>query len=178
MNHIYVNVVSLGPFVIVRVPRVAIRTRLGVAVRGQYRMVLNQRQFSTALTPLVHSLGEKAKDISYLSILAGEDDTDTQSNSVCEGAFSGEARLLGFRLYDWDGSQFVLVRPALESKEPQWRVHECEAFHNSRYEPKVTTYFHTQQEAETFAANSNRNTALERSELPGSRIWFSVCKRT
>jgi len=115
MQH-YLNVISAGPLIIVRLPWPR---------RVRWRDVLK------ALTALMAEHGYRQKDISAVEGMThyAPDDTprkvfrwnekvaaeDAALRERLAAAFAGDSRILPrFWLYDWDGTEFVLARPAAQ----------------------------------------------------------------
>jgi hypothetical protein len=114
MRH-YLNVITRGPLVIVRIPW----------PRPRWRDVLK------ALTVLMTTHGYRQKDIVAIEGMThyAPDDTpdkvfrwnekaaaaDVALRGRLAAAFDGDPSILPtFWLYDWDGREFVLARPAAQ----------------------------------------------------------------
>lgn len=106
MNVQYLNVVTPGPLIIVRVP---------------WPMPMRWREFLTKLTPIMHDHDGRQKDISSVDGLTdperkpGQIPEDDVFAERMERAYAGATDVFAkFWLYDWRPQQdgFVLVREA------------------------------------------------------------------
>ena len=74
------------------------------------------RRFITALTPVAHAHGVRAKDLHLDGLLPMYDpptEADRATQTLLEAAFAGDPIYFAtFHLYDWRDGAFVLVRSA------------------------------------------------------------------
>lgn len=100
----YLNVISEGPLIIVRVP----------FPMPKWAAVLK------ALTPVLREHGQQRKSVSSIEGLVPDPDQRTWTNgdrllaAKLDAAFAGGPATAKFHLYDWVDGKFNLVRKAIE----------------------------------------------------------------
>lgn len=124
----YLLVVSPGPFIVIRVPM--------EGKPGRRKLVIRWRTLVKALTPIMHTHGLRAKDISMIDNVSHPDEWDPDLKSPylrplevsperlaemkatmekAEAAFAGGTNFPRFWLYDWNDAddRFDLARRPL-----------------------------------------------------------------
>lgn len=114
----YFVVYSPGPHTIVRVPMAEFPARRSVGG-------VTWRVFLKGLTPVLHSYGLRAKDVTTVGNLF-DCETEKAYRAALpriEAAFAGSRDVYrSFKLWDWKDGRFVLVRDAVENDDaPQRR---------------------------------------------------------
>jgi hypothetical protein len=114
----YMAIISPGPFILVRVPMTGKPRRM--------KHVIPWKTLLQGLTPVMHSHGMRAKDISMIDSVYHPDDSTEDPNFPArpnelqfaeeslrnaKAAFDGDrSHYPSFWLYEWQGAGFELVR--------------------------------------------------------------------